>query len=171
MNDELPIKVQAFLDGELSEAEAREISSLIAGDADVAALHKELKHTRAALAGFEKRVVVPETREFYWSRIRRGIERAEAAPERPAAGPVAFFHSLRRALISVTGLAVLALALLITLRPGPPAALAMPGGMEVASLDSSAMTYRNYESGATLVWLSYPAENELAHAAAAGRVN
>jgi anti-sigma factor RsiW len=171
MNEELQIKVQAFLDGELSEAEAREISSLIASDADVAALHKELKQTRAALAGFEKRIVLPETREFYWSKIAREIERTEAAQERPTAEPVSIFHWLRRALVPAMGLAVLAVAMFFTLRPGRPAIAPAAGGMEVASVDSSAMTYRNYESGATLVWLSYPAENGLAQDNPAGSIN
>lgn len=168
MNDELKIKVQAFLDGELSEAEAREISSLIASDADVAALHKELKHTRAALAGFEKRITVPETREFYFSKIQREIERTTTP--RPEVQTISWFAYFRRLLMPLTGLAVLAVALFITLRPSRPAAVAMDG-MEVASVDSSAMTYRNYESGTTLVWLSFPAENGLAHDNAAGSIN
>jgi anti-sigma factor RsiW len=168
MNEDLKIKVQAFLDGELPEAEAREISSRIAADAAVAALHKELKQTRAALAGFEKRIVLPESREFYWSKIQREILRAEAARERPAAEPISVFFWLRRALVPAAGLAVLAAALLITLRPGRPAAFS---ALEVASADSSAMTYRNYESGATLVWLSFPAENGLSGGGTAGSIN
>jgi anti-sigma factor RsiW len=164
MNDELAIKVQAFLDGELPEAEAREISALIAGDADVAALHKELKNTRAALAGFEKRITLPETREFYWSKIQQDIERAAAAQERPASEPVSLFRWLRRALIPLAGFAALALVLVFTLKPAPtPTPVSQAAqGMEVASDDSSAMTYRDYQTGTTLVWLSFPAENGLA---------
>lgn len=168
MNEELKIKVQAFLDGELSEAEAREISSLIAGDASVAALHKELKHTRAALAGFEKRITLPESREFYWAKIQRGIARTEAAQERSEATPRPWFLRLRRALVPMAGVAVLAVALFVLLRSGQPPP---PGGMEAASMDSSAMTYRNYESGTTLVWLSFPAENDLSGAHGAGSIN
>ena len=33
---------------------------------------------------------------------------------------------------------------------------------ETALADPGAFTYRDYASGTTLVWLSYPAENELA---------
>ena len=171
MNDELAIKVQAFLDGELSEAEARQISSLIASDADVAALHKELKQTRAALAGFEKRITLPESRDFYWSKIRREIERAEGAQDTPVAGPVSLFGLFRRALVPVAGLAVLAVALLVTLQPGQPGRMTTASSMETASSDSSAMTYRNYESGTTLVWLSFPAENGLAQDGSAATVN
>lgn len=171
MNDELAIKIQAFLDGELPEPEAREISSLIASDADVAALHKELKHTRAALAGFEKRIVVPETRDFYWSKIQREIERHEAEHERPAAEPVSVFHWVRRALLPVTGLALLALVLFVSLRRQASQSATPAAALEVASADASSMTYRDYESGVTLVWLSYPAENDLARDNPAGSIN
>ena len=172
MNDELAIKVQAFLDGELPEAAAREISSLIATDADIAALHKELKQTRAALAGFEKRIVVPETREFYWSKIQCEIERTETAQPRPVEETISAFQMIRRALLPVTGLAVLALVLFVSLRHGSPTRSPTPEvGLEVASVDASSMTYRDYESGVTLVWLSFPAENDLAHSGAAGSIN
>ena len=34
--------------------------------------------------------------------------------------------------------------------------------METAAEDSGAFTYHDYDRGTTLVWLSYPAENEFA---------
>ena len=169
MNDELRIKVQAFLDGELPEAEAREMAALLARDPEAAALHGELKNTRAALVDFERRIVVPEGREFYWSKIQREIERTEAAKARPEAEPVSIFKWLIRTLLPVTGLALLTVALFVMTRPAHLPTT--PIALEVASVDSSTMTYRNYESGTTLVWLSYPAENELAGGDAAGRIN
>ena len=50
IDQETQLKIQAFLDGELAETEAREITALIARDRDAAALHTELKNTRRALA-------------------------------------------------------------------------------------------------------------------------
>lgn len=169
MNDELRIKVQSFLDGELPEAEARKMAALLTHDPEAAALHGELKNTRAALVGFEKRIVVPEGREFYWSKIQREIERTEPMQTRPAVEPESISKWLIRRLLPITGLALLTVALFVMTRP---VRLTTPlGALEVSSVDSSAMTYRNYESGTTLVWLSYPAENELATGNAAGRVN
>ena len=81
MNEELALKLQAFLDGELPEDEAREVSSLLARDADAAALHRELKNTRAAVVNFERPIQVPETREFYWSKISKEIERTAPRDE------------------------------------------------------------------------------------------
>ncbi|MCX6894224.1 MAG: hypothetical protein NTZ16_01685 [Verrucomicrobia bacterium] len=165
MNEELHIKLQAFLDGELPEAEAREVGSLIASDADAAALHRELKQTRAALAGFEKRITVPETREFYWSKIAREIAR-EAAPR--VADPQHSVFSFWRRLFPVAGVVAALLAALVVINRYDPRS---PVGIEVAQADSDAFTYRDYEAGTTLVWLSYPAENGLAQENTAGKIN
>ena len=53
MEHEVQLKLQAYLDGELSEAEAREIGNLLAKDREAVALQNELRNTRQALAGFE----------------------------------------------------------------------------------------------------------------------
>jgi len=85
MNTEL--KLQALLDGELDAREAREMESLLANDTQAADLMQELKWTKAAAVGNEAAVALPETREFYWSKISRAIEAGErkaaaATPER-----------------------------------------------------------------------------------------
>jgi anti-sigma factor RsiW len=84
MNTEL--KMQALLDGELDAREAREVQALLANDAQHAALMQELTWTKAAVAGGDVAVALPETREFYWSKISRGIEAEErkAAAAAPA---------------------------------------------------------------------------------------
>ena len=111
---------------------------------------------------------MPESREFYWSKIARQIGRIEAANGQALPTPSISFQFLRRVLFPFTGLVLLALALLVL----KPSVWHPPGSsMQVACVDSSMMTYCNYESGATLVWLSFPAENGLAHGDAAGSIN
>ena len=45
----------------------------------------------------------------------------------------------------------------------PPAVGRTSGAeIETALADSGAFTYRDYSAGTTLVWLSYPADNEVA---------
>jgi anti-sigma factor RsiW len=82
MNTEL--KLQALLDGALDAPEIREIEAILAQDIQSAALMQELKWMKAAVAGNEAEVKLPETREFYWSKIERGIaaeaKQAAAAP-------------------------------------------------------------------------------------------
>jgi len=157
MKEELQFKLQAHLDGELPPDDAREMADWLARDAEAGALFAELKNTRGALAGFEADIKLPESREFYWSKIQREIERAE----KPAAAGAAhsIFLSLRRLLIPAMGVAALLLVVNL-IGPGPRS-----GGeaeMETAFADADTFTYRDYAGGTTLIWLSYPAENEIA---------
>lgn len=82
MNEETKLKLQAYLDGEISEREAREVSAQLKEDNQASALFRELQFTRAALRGNEVELKLPETREFYWSKIQREIARGstESAP-------------------------------------------------------------------------------------------
>jgi len=85
MNQDRELQIQALLDGELSGRQARKVEQWLAGDADAQALAQELKATKTALAQNEPLLALPETREFYWSKIQRQIE--AAVPERKAAQP------------------------------------------------------------------------------------
>lgn len=153
------LKLQSYLDGELPEAGAREIAARIEGDQEASALLNELAQTHKALAGFEDGIKLPESREFYWSKIQREIRRQEIpAPTR--APQVPFLNRLRRFLIPATGVAVISLlALIATKETGSGGGDA---SVETALQDSGAFTYHDDTAGATLVWLSYPADNEIA---------
>jgi anti-sigma factor RsiW len=163
MNAEFQLKLQAHLDGELSAREAREIEAALAADAEARALLAELRNTHGALAGFESEIKLPETREFYWSKIQREIQRQERAqPARPSAWP-----TWRRFLVPSGAFAALAIAGLLAghqmgwLRGG-----ARSPQIETFLADSGAMTYRDELERTTLVWFSYPAENEFADSSA-----
>ncbi len=154
------LKLQAFVDGELPEAEAKEVARRIERDPQAAALVAELRNMNGALAEFESELRVPESREFFWSKIERDIRRAEAVPAQPVRVP--FHLRLRRFLMPVTGIAMVAIAAIVVTRQ--EGVTLIPGGVETetALSDANAFTYRDYSGGTTLVWLSYPAENELA---------
>jgi anti-sigma factor RsiW len=150
------LKLQSYLDGELPEAESRELAERLARDGEAAALLTELRQTRQAIVGFEEGLKLPESREFYWSKISREIRRQEApGPERTAKLP--WSVRIRRLLMPATGLAVATLlALIASKESGTTETTA-----ETALEDSGAFTYHDYTAGATLVWLSYPADNEV----------
>jgi anti-sigma factor RsiW len=155
MNEELALKLQAYADGEVSDREARETADLLAKNADARALLAELQSTSDALAGFEAEIKLPESREFYWSKIEREIQRLEKA-ERLRSGS-SLFRAWRRFFVSAGALAALAIAgLLVFSQPRSPRA----AETESAFADSNAFTYHDYAAGTTLVWLTYPAENE-----------
>lgn len=149
------LKLQSYLDGELPEAEAREVAHWVAQDQDAVALLTELRQTRKALAGIEEGIKLPESREFYWSKIQREIERQEAPAPQPSTA-VPFMVRLRRLLMPAAGLAVIGLlAMVVTREAGTGSS---DSSAETALEDSGAFTYHDYSAGATLVWLSYPAD-------------
>ncbi len=86
MNHDLELKLQAWLDGELTAAEARSIGREIAADADASRLVTELQAIKSTLAGNELPMPLPESREFFWSKIERQIQR-EAVRRTSGAGP------------------------------------------------------------------------------------
>ena len=132
----------------------------VARDREAAALLEELRNTRGALAGFEADIRLPESREFFWSKVQREILRLENIGPRPAPPPL--FALLRRFLIPASALALMLITGMLFLWPGSPLARTATAGIETALADSGAFTYRDYSAGTTLVWLSYPAENEVA---------
>ena len=153
------LKLQSYLDGELHEAEARELERQLAQNQEGAALLNELRQTNQALAGFEQGTRLPESREFYWSKIKREIQGQEIATAAPKRG-VPLLYRLRRLLVPAAGLAVISLlALIATKETGAGSGDA---SVETALEDSGAFTYHDDSAGATLVWLSYPADNEIA---------
>ncbi len=157
MEQEQQLRLQAYLDGELPEAEARAVAEWLSRDGEAMALASELRQTTEALGGFEEGIRLPESREFYWSKIQRQIQREDA----PAPSPVtvvSWTARLRRMLMPASGLAVAALLLLVVTHEGVPGLA--DNSAETALQDSGAFTYHDDSARATLVWLSYPAENE-----------
>jgi len=171
MDDKTQLKLQAWLDGELPEAEAREVAAWVARDREGAALAGELRNTREALAGFESEVRLPESREFYWSKIAREIERLDSPAPRATAqeSPFALF---RRWLVPVSAVAMVVVGGLVLTRPAaPPVSHASGTAVESALADAGVFTYRDFSAGTTLVWVSYPADNEVAPGDGMGTVN
>jgi anti-sigma factor RsiW len=160
INYDTQLKLQAYLDGELTEADAREIAQLLAHDQEAVALLAELRNTRQCLAGCERGIVivVPESREFFWSKIERQIERETPivrAPEK-----VSLWNTWRRLMVPAGALAgVIIAGLLAGVQFFKPA---LGPGTDTSLADPGTFTYRDYAAGTTLVWVTYPAENELA---------
>jgi anti-sigma factor RsiW len=160
MDYDAQLKLQAFLDGELPEAKASEVADWVARDREVAAMLEELRNTCGALAGLEQGVQLPESREFFWSKVQREIQRSEAPA--PKLAPRSLLASWRRFLVPASGLALVFVAALWLIPPVGQSGRTETGDIETALADAGAFTYRDYSAGTTLVWLSYPADNEIA---------
>jgi anti-sigma factor RsiW len=157
MDGERELKLQAYVDGELAPEEARRVGEWLDQDEQARALLGELRDTRRVLSSFEEPMKLPESREFFWSKIERQIQ-FEARP-RTAAGGASLLEGWRRFLVPASSLAALVVA--GSFAVFGPARSSGPE-FEAALSDPGAFTYRDYASGTTLIWLSYPAENEFA---------
>lgn len=162
MTEEQQLKLQAFLDGELSEKEARDVAAWLARDAEASDLLAELRNTRKALADYEPALKLPESREFYWSKIQREIQRLE--PVEAPAKSVSIFALLRRVLVPLGSVAVLVIAGVLAYQRfgnhGETPRAQVSAMLAVA--DAGAIHYRDQAQGMTVIWLSYPADKKVA---------
>jgi anti-sigma factor RsiW len=150
MNTESELRLQAYLDNEVSSSEAREIASWIARDAEAKALCQELQATKAALAPEnELPVNVPDSREFYWSKIERAIEHAEREPVRRSS-PQSWWLRL---LAPVAGTALLAIFVFTSISFNGPEGLAR-GGQRITSETDSSITFYSPEHHMNVIWIA-----------------
>jgi hypothetical protein len=146
MNDNIQLDLQAWLDGELPAAKGRRIDTEIAGDEEAGRLIDELRLVKDSLAGNEMGRNVPETREFYWSKIEREIQRrtqTQAQAPRRVIWP--------RWLAPAAGFGALACLLLLAVFP-----INQPGFDETSSTGEGleAVTFQDQAAGMTVVWLT-----------------
>lgn len=153
------LKLQAWWDGELPESERQACAARWANDPQAQALLEELRLVQGTLRRFDETPLrVPETREFYWSRIARAID----AGSKPATAPVpatqgwrAWLTDWRRWLAPAAGVVGLAAVLLLSLPGSGPSDYPE---LHLSQADNHATTYRDDEHRLTLVWFTYPAE-------------
>lgn len=162
MNSERELKLQAYADGELAPPDAAEVERWLAGDPEARALLEEIRHTREALRAYEAEVRLPESREFYWSKIEREIRRLETLARKREPVSTGLWALLQRWLPLAGAAAAIALA--VALWNSSRADRLAEVSAEFALADAEAFTYQDYANGVTLVWLPYPAENEPAGA-------
>jgi anti-sigma factor RsiW len=158
MNHDLQLKMQAYVDGELAEPGSSEMRDLLSRDGEARALMAELTAMKSALKGLEMPATLPESREFYWSKIERQIR----AGERPAQTQpsTSMLDALRRFLFPAGALAAFLLIGLFAASQSGIFGTSHAPEVEATLADSGALTYRDFETRTTLVWLSYPAESE-----------
>jgi hypothetical protein len=151
MNKEMTLEIQAYLDNELaSEMDVKRVANLVAQDSDATRLYKELKDTRQILAGNELPARLPESGDFYWSKIQRAIER-ESAPRPPARETPWWI----RALAPLAGVACVGLLLAGkgVMNVGSKGRSAYLHEIETSIDDASAISFHSQSQGMTVVWV------------------
>jgi anti-sigma factor RsiW len=149
MDEKNQLQLQAYVDGELSTRESRRVETWLSQSPAARGLVEELRAARSALAGNEPVVPVPESREFYWSKIARRIEHLEQpAPVRPFLSPAWWL----RYVAPVAAAAAIALMATFTARDYFTA----HGDFEDFDGDfqqSSAVVFHSQSEAMTVVWL------------------
>lgn len=157
------LKLQAYLDGELSGADQAEITNLLRADKGARSLAAEMGAIKAALHDYAAQPVkVPASREFYWSGIERQIRSAEKRELLETEDRPGWLTSLSRFLVPAGALAALITAGLLTATQTGMFEPKRVTRLESALASPGAFTYRDFGNGTTLVWLSYPGEKGFA---------
>jgi len=153
MKLESELELQAYLDGELSPRQARKVAAAVAQDEPARLLLAELKWAKTAMAGAEPELKVPETPEFYWSKIRREIERVEQ-PAQPKLAP-RFLLAWRRMMAPLAGVALVTFLTVYSFRlyDGAQTAKRHPAIVENLSEHTGAYSFRSQAENMFVVWV------------------
>ncbi|MEI7731468.1 MAG: hypothetical protein WCO56_17975 [Verrucomicrobiota bacterium] len=150
MNREEQIRVMAYLDGELTPAESKQVELWLATSPDGQGLAAELRLTREALRGNETSVKVPESPEFYWSKIQQAIEREERQTV-PVSQP--WWVMLRRYLKPISGFALFMLLAMGSTEFWMTGARYEAVEVENMSEHTQSLSFHNQAERMSVVWI------------------
>lgn len=157
MNEnEIQLKVQAFVDGELTGRKAEALQQRINDDAKLQHLHAKLTQMRGLIADSELPRPLPESRDFYWNKIAETIEHEKRAGERAAPHTPAS-RWLLRWLAPVAGVSALVLLLTLQQPTSPDLGITLNSDHELEMSDDEidVMTYNSDDDSMSIVWLDY----------------
>ena len=157
MNEnEIELKVQALVDGELTGREAEALQQRINDDAKLQQLHARLTQMRGLIADSELPRPMPESGDFYWNKIAETIEHEKRAGERPAP-PTPASRWLLRWLTPLVGVSAVVLLLTFQQPTAPDLGIMLSGDheLELSSDEIDVMTYNTDDDSISIVWLDY----------------
>ena len=154
MKHETELKIQAHLDGELSPTDAQQITELIRRDTEARALYESLTATRTILKENEPQLALPESREFYWSKIERAIRRPALAEEQAPRLAAGWNRWWMRFVVPLAGAAMLLAVILMGPRLGTSLSSNQDWqGVELPFEESSSITFHSDAENMTVVWV------------------
>ncbi len=151
MNTNQQLEIQSFVDGQLAPGDARRVERMLAENPSAAGLATELRMVRDVVKQGEPVLSVPDTRDFYFSQIRRKIEAAEKSRNASPVTAGTGFSWIRSLLFPASGIAALTALVLFTAKDTlwPY----VPGEVNIASDEMNAITFRSEENRMTVVYL------------------
>jgi len=151
-------ELQAYLDGELSDGEARGVEQRLEQDPEARRLVAELTWTRGLLMSHEPEMALPESREFYWGKIEKAIA-AQEEDHAWGAG-ISWLQSLlgwRRFLAPAAGLALVFMLVLTVVKfyhwTEPNQIPHYMAQVENPSEEMGSFSFRSQAENVFVVWL------------------
>ena len=157
MNEnEIQLKIQALVDGELTGREAEELLGRLETDAGLKEIYERLTAVRELMAGAELPRTLPESGDFHWSQISKAIEFDERQANhmaRPASGA----NWLLRWVFPIAGIACLMLLLTLQQTENPNLGISLGSNheLELSIDDLDVMTFNTEDDDMSVVWLDY----------------
>jgi hypothetical protein len=156
MNEnEIELKVQALVDGELTGREAEELRARMETDAGLRELHERLTAMRELMAGAELPRTLPESGDFH-CQILKAAEHEEQEAKR-LAKPAASANWWLRWVMPLAGMVclVLVLSLQQTTMPDLDILLGSDHELELSADEIDVMTFNTGDDAISIVWLDY----------------
>ena len=153
--NEIELKIQALVDGELTESEAEQIRECMGNDVRFQILYAQLIQTKDLISKHEMPRILPESGDFYWTKIAQEIGGVE--PANQVSNNSLVIKWLFRRLAPLLGIA--AIVLLITLQQ--PSMLDLDiefesdHELELVDDDIEVMTFNSFDDSMSIVWLDY----------------
>ena len=153
--NEIELKIQALVDGELTESEAEQIRECMGNDVRFQILYAQLIQTKDLISKHEMPRILPESGDFYWAKIAQEIGAVETANQ--GSNNSLVIKWLFRRLAPLLGIATI--VLLITLQQ--PSMLDLDiefesdHELELVDDDIEVMTFNSFDDSMSIVWLDY----------------
>ena len=157
MNEnEIQLKVQALVDGELTGREAEELRERLETDAGLKEFYERLTAVRELMADAELPRTLPESGDFHWSQISKAIE-CEERQAKQMARPASGANWLLRWVFPLAGIACLMLLLTLQQTRNPNLSISLGSDHELElSIDGlDVMTFNTGDDNMSVVWLDY----------------
>lgn len=155
MNWEQQLELQAWVDGELPETDARRVAAMVETNPTARALAEELRMARQFISANEPEAVMPETPDFYLSQVRRRIEAADRVGT--SVSTVPWYLMWRRFLAPLSGVALVVFLGIVSFNSVRPPAVDDGSRfmVEVENLsdDIGSISYRSQAENMFVVYL------------------
>ena len=153
--NKIELKIQALVDGELTESEAEQMRECMDNDVRLQILYAQLIQTKDLISKHEMPRILPESGDFYWTKIAQEIGGVE--PANQGSNNSLVIKWLFRRLVPLLGIATIVLLITLQQPSVPDLGIEFKSDHELELLDDDieVMTFNSIDDSISIVWLDY----------------